>query len=435
MLLPGASSLAENNKQPNMLVIMLDDMGYSDISINGGKDINTPNIDKLFKSGTTITNHYANSTVSSPTRASFLTGLYPDKAGVPGVIRTDKQNNWGYLLPDIKTLPGLLKRAGYYTAIIGKWHLGLEAPNIPNMRGFDYFKGFLGDMMDDYYEHLRHGNNYMRLNNHEIHPDKVHATDLFSDWAVDYIESQKNGKNPFFLFLSYNAPHSPVQPPDDWYQKVLSREKGIDSGRAKMVALMEHLDFGIGRVIEALHATGLDENTLIVFTNDNGGSLPHGATNDPLRGGKLDYYEGGIKVPTCMVWPGMITPGSKTPVLSLTMDLLPTLMDIAGVPVIHPIDGISLWPYIQGDDPGTSERVLFWWHRTGRFSGLSYYAVRKGPYKLVQNTPYEYPQLFNLEDDPLEKTPLSQSLPIFRELKHHLSQHIISTGHIPWQKH
>jgi len=148
--------------------------------------------------------------------------------------------------------------------------------------------------------------------------------------------------------------------------------------------------------MEALRTTGQDKNTVVVFTNDNGGSLPHQASNDPLRGGKLDNYEGGIKVPTVMVWPGKIEPGSETPVLSLTMDFFPTLCEIAGKPVTHAVDGISLWPYINGQNPGTSERIVFWVRRDGLYGvgGLAYYAARKGPYKILQNNPFE-PFLFH----------------------------------------
>ena len=169
---------SQEKQPPNIVVILVDDLGYGDLSINGGKDIHTPHIDKLFDKGMKFTNFYANCTVSSPTRASLLTGMYPDISGVPGVIRTHEEDNWGYLREDLPTLPDMLKKAGYNTAIIGKWHLGLASPNLPNERGFDFFHGFLGDMMDDYWTHLRFGNNYMRLNEKEIKPTG-HATDVF----------------------------------------------------------------------------------------------------------------------------------------------------------------------------------------------------------------------------------------------------------------
>jgi arylsulfatase A-like enzyme len=433
LLVQGSVYAAENDSRPNILLIMVDDLGWGDLSVNGGRDIRTPNIDKLFEEGTSLINHYSNCTVCSPTRASLLTGLYPDMAGVPGVIRTDVNNSWGYFSPGAITLPDMLREGGYKTAIIGKWHLGLETPNLPGMRGFEYFKGFLGDMMDDYYNHLRHGNNYMRLNDDEIKPEG-HATDLFTQWTIDYFQMQQGCNDPFFLFLSYNAPHFPIQPPDEWYNEVLLREKGIDPLRARNVAFVEHLDAGIGRVMQALKASGLDRNTLVIFTSDNGGSIPHGALNIPLRGGKQDHFEGGIKVPGVMIWPGKIRAGSETPVVCLTMDFYPTLCEIAGIPVSHEIDGISLWPYINGKDPAMDERILFWVRREGgRYGGKAYYAARKGPFKILQNNPYEYFQFFNVETDPFEQSPLDTGLPQFNELRNSLSQHIRRSGAVQWQ--
>jgi arylsulfatase A-like enzyme len=440
LLLTATGGYAQVEKQPNFLVIMVDDLGWGDLSVNGGKDIRTPNIDKLFSDGVTFTNFYSNSTVCSPTRASLMTGCYPDMAGVPGVIRTHETDSWGYLDPDKPTLPGMLKEGGYQTALIGKWHLGLEAPNLPNQRGFDYFKGFLGDMMDNYFNHLRFNINYMRLNDQEIEAEG-HATDVFSAWATDYLEDHHQSEKPFFLFLSYNAPHFPIQPPDDWYLKVLAREKGIDSLRAKNVAFVEHLDAGIGQVMKTLKATGLDRNTVVLFTSDNGGHLPSRASNGILRGGKQDMYEGGIKVPTCMVWPGRIEPGSSAPVLGLTMDLVPTFLGMAGVGLKHDVDGISLWASIKRapikDAPTTddADRAVFWMRREGGgYGGLCYYAARKGPYKLVQNTPWEPLQYFNMDADPLEKEPLSGNTPEFRELRNLLMQHIRRSGSVAWQK-
>ena len=236
---------------PNILFIMADDLGVGDLSSHGATDMKTPHIDRLMASGCRFNNAYANCPVCSPTRAAFLTGRYPDMVGVPGVIRTHRVNNWGYLSPDAVTLPKVLKPAGYHSALIGKWHLGLVEPNTPVGRGFDYFKGFLGDMMDDYYHHRRHGVNYMREGREVINP-KGHATDLFSDWAVDYIKGRAQEKAPFFLFLSYNAPHTPIQPPKEWVARVKEREKGISEQRARLVALIEHMDEGIGRVLEGL---------------------------------------------------------------------------------------------------------------------------------------------------------------------------------------
>jgi arylsulfatase A-like enzyme len=231
----------------------------------GTPDIRTPHIDRLFREGMACDNFFANSCVCSPTRAALLTGRYPDRVGVPGVIRDVPQDSWGYLAPQATLLPKLLKQAGYLTAIVGKWHLGYDSPNTPNDRGFDFFHGFLGDMMDDYQTHLRHGKNFMRLNTEIISPTG-HATDLFTDWACEYLDGRAKADAPFFLYLAYNAPHDPIQPPVDWLQKVQRREPRMSSKRAHLVALIEHLDSGIGRVLETLDRTGQAENTLVIFT-------------------------------------------------------------------------------------------------------------------------------------------------------------------------
>ena len=433
-LIPNIVSGTESSSKPNILVILVDDLGYGDLSINGGKDIQTPNIDRLFEKGMKFKNFYANCTVCSPTRASLITGCYPDMVGVPGVIRTTETNSWGYLAEDAITLPDVLKEAGYETAIIGKWHLGLESPNKPNERGFDFFHGFLGDMMDDYWTHLRQGNNYMRLNETEIDP-KGHATDIFSDWAVDYLSEAQKKDAPFFLYLAYNAPQFPIQPPEDWLEKVKEREPEISEKRAKNVAFVEHLDFGIGKVIESLKNSNQLKNTLIIFSSDNGGHLKSGASNGDLRGGKQDMYEGGIKVPTCFVWKEKIKAGSSSDNLGLTMDIYPTLCEVAGVNLNHNIDGLSLYRSLLGKDQVTDNRAVYFMRREGgHYNGLCYYAVRHGQYKLVQNTPFEAMKLFNLETDPKEQIPLKTSSDKFRDLRYKLSQHIKEAGKVPWQK-
>ena len=203
---------------PNILMILVDDLGYGDLSSFGATDLQTPHIDNLMSTGMRLNNFYANCPVCSPTRASLLTGRYPELVGVPGVIRTYPQDNWGYLDPSAILLPQMLKRRGYHTAMVGKWHLGLESPNLPTDRGFDVLRGFLGDMMDDYYEHRRHNINYMRHNTAEIDPPG-HATDLFTQWACEYLTQRQGQDTPFFLYLAYNAPHTPIQPPPDWLKK------------------------------------------------------------------------------------------------------------------------------------------------------------------------------------------------------------------------
>ncbi len=422
--------------RPNIIVILVDDLGYGDLSSYGAAEMRTPAIDSLMSRGMRFDQFYANCTVCSPTRASLLTGRYPDLAGVPGVIRQNADNNWGYLKPGIQTLPQLLQRGGYQTGMVGKWHLGYEAPNLPNLRGFDFFHGFLGDMMDDYWTHLRGGENWMRRNETIITPEG-HATEIFSDWAVDYIRERapKSDDNPFFLYLAFNAPHFPIQPPPEWIDRVKSREPQLDEKRAVNVAFVEHLDHHLGRVLEAVQATGISDNTLIVFSSDNGGSLPHGALNTPWRGGKQDHWDGGIRVPTCVVWPGQI-PVQRSNVPGMTMDLLPTLCHIAGVPVNAPIDGQDLSSVWLDQGSGDPNRTMIWVRREGnnRYQGRAYYAIRQGPWKLLQNHAFEPMQLLNLEDDPLEQNPLPPKGPIANELIRQLSLHLQAAGQVPWQR-
>jgi len=240
---------------PNILCILVDDLGYGDLSCQGAKDLTTPQIDQLAAQGMRMTQFYANCTVCSPSRASLLTGRYPDMVGVPGVIRQFTNNSWGYLDPSAELITAPLKRQGYHTAIIGKWHLGFDVPNTPNDRGFDYFKGFLGDMMDDYWTHLRGGENWMRLNRKTIDPEG-HATNLFTDWTLEYLKEREETGQPFFLYLAYNAPHFPIQPPPEFLRQVQRREPGLSEKRAKNVAFVEHLDHHVGRIMEYLKVSG-----------------------------------------------------------------------------------------------------------------------------------------------------------------------------------
>ena len=422
--------------KPNVLFIMVDDLGFGDLSSHGAKDMRTPNIDQLMADGVRFDNAYSNCPVCSPTRASFLTGRYPDMVGVPGVIRTYRKDNWGNLDTSAPTIAETFKSAGYHTALIGKWHLGISGEAVPTRRGFDYFHGWLGDMMDDYYKHRRHNIEYMRKGEELIRPEG-HATDLFTDWSIDYLKSRADNKDdPFFLFLSYNAPHTPIQPPADWLKKVKSREQGVTDKRAKIVALIEHLDDGIGKVIATLKAQSLADDTLIVFTSDNGGQANVGATNGANRGEKQEMWEGGIRVPTCVVWPGKTKAGSRMGSVCMTMDWLPTLADAVGIEAPEGLDGKSILPDILGTGKIEPQRTLVWVRREGgrKYGGRVYYAIRRGDWKLLQNTPYEPMQLFDLASDPMEENPVKNNQKIYNELSDALRIHINASGTIPWQR-
>ncbi|RMG37860.1 MAG: N-acetylgalactosamine 6-sulfate sulfatase [Planctomycetota bacterium] len=428
-------AVAGRSDRPNVLIILVDDLGYGDLSCYGARDLRTPNIDALVAAGMRFDNFYANCPVCSPTRAALLTGRYQELVGVPGVIRTHPENNWGYLSPKAVLLPAVLKPLGYTTAIIGKWHLGLEAPNIPTRRGFDFFHGFLGDMMDDYYTHRRHGINYMRRNEEEIDPPG-HATDLFTDWACAYLRARAEREQPFFLYLAYNAPHTPIQPPRDWLERVKAREQSISERRARLVALIEHLDAGIGRVMATLKETGLAANTFVAFTSDNGGQLSAGANNGRWRDGKQSVYEGGIRVPAAFVWPGRI-PRGRTTLRAMSMDIFATVCDLVGAKVAEPIDGVSFLPTLLGRQQAELRRFWFFTRREGglAYGGKTIEAVISGDWKLLQNSPFAPQELYNLRADPREQNDLARkNRAKFNELAAALRRHIQRGGAVPWQK-
>lgn len=426
----------EGPPPPNMVLILADDLGYGDLSSYGARDLETPNIDRIVASGMRFDQFYVNSSVCSPTRAALLSGRYPPMVGVPGVVRTYATSNWGYLAQDAILLPEMLKRKGYHTAMVGKWHLGLETPNRPHDRGFDDFKGFLGDMMDDYHTHRRHGINYMRFNDQVIDPEG-HATDLFSDWAVDYLESRRGSPAPFFLYLSYTAPHTPIQPLEEWVERVKAREPGIDDARARLVALIEHMDEGVGRVMAALEREGHADNTVVVFTSDNGAPLSVRGNNGNLRDGKASMYEGGLKVPAAVSWPGEVQAGTRSDYVGISMDIFTTLLDIAGIPITHFVEGRSFLPTLRGEAQDWRQRDLFFSRREGGtvMGGKTIEAIRRGDWKLLQNNPFQPQELYNLAEDPLEETNLIDKEPeTFRSMAAALRTHLREGGRVPWQR-
>lgn len=431
-----ADIAAAQPARPNVLVILADDLGYGDLGCQGANDMRTPHLDALAGRGMRLTNFYASCCVCSPTRAALMTGCFPDVVGVPGVIRTHPENSWGYLSPDARLLPQVLSDAGYHTALVGKWHLGLASPNLPNECGFKHFHGFLGDMMDDYYHHRRHDINYMRLDGEQIDPEG-HATDLFSTWACEYLETRRQQQQPFFLYLAYNAPHTPIQPPDDWLARVRERDPQMPEQRARLVALIEHLDSGIGRVLETLEQCGLAEDTLVIFTSDNGGQLSVGANNALWRDGKGSVYEGGLRVPAIAAWPARIAAGSTSETMGVTMDLFPTICRAVDAPVPEGLDGRSLLPALRGEPEQEAFRVLVFPRREGgpAFAGMGIYAVRFQDWKLIYNSPFQPLELYNLEQDPREQKNLADEAP--RELRvmtELLQRHLQRAGTVPWQR-
>jgi len=422
--------------KPNIIVILTDDQGRGDYSAFGTRDIRTPGIDRLAAEGMSFENFLANCSVCSPTRAALMTGCYPDRVGVPGVIRDNPANSWGYLSADFDLLPKVLKTAGYHSAIVGKWHLGLEPENSPVARGFDHFHGFLGDMMDDYYTHERHGHNFMREDDKVIDPDG-HATDLFTQWACQYLRDRAQAGGPFFLYLAYNAPHDPIQPKPDWLEKVRTREPGMAEKRQKLVALIEHMDDGIVQVLKTLDDTQLADKTLVLFSSDNGGVLGYGANNGPYRGAKQMMYDGGLRVPFAARWPTKIRPGTTSARRTLTMDIFPTVCHAAGVTPPKGIDGLSFLPTLAGQQQLDPDRSAYFVRREGgnQYGGKTIEALLRGDWKLVINSPFAPAELFNIRADPAEMTDLAaRERKTFMEMSAELRRQIQRGGQTPWQK-
>jgi arylsulfatase A-like enzyme len=414
--------------RPNILIIMADDLGYGDLSSYGAKDMRTPHLDKLISESMRFDEFHANSCVCSPTRAALLSGRYPELAGVPGVIRHYENGNWGYLDPNSTLLTNVFQKNGYHTSLIGKWHLGLTEENLPNSRGFDEFHGWLGDMMDDYWKHTRAGQNYMRLNGQKIQTTG-HATDLFTEWAMASIERRAKESRPWFQFLAYNAPHDPIQPPPEWLEKVKQREQGISDKRAALVALIEHMDHGIGKVLTALEKSGQDKNTIVVFTSDNGGALRFSANNGSLRDGKGHFYEGGIKVPTSVRWSGKI-PANKTDFRALTMDLLPTLADLCEVPVELKIEGRSFKQLLlTGSQPAFERPEHHMW-----LEKVTKQAMRLGDWKIIRSDSKSPAELYDLKNDPLEANDLASKEPQrVKQMTAALDAHLAASQSVPWK--
>jgi arylsulfatase A-like enzyme len=364
----------EGKKQPNIIVIVGDDMGYADISCQGCKDIATPNIDSIARNGVRFTNGYVSCGVCSPTRAGLVTGRYQQRFGHefnPGPPRQGSRENVGLPLTEV-TIADVLKSSGYTTGIVGKWHLG-EAPHFhPLKRGFDEFFGFLGGSHSYTDPGLGSGNPIMRGT--EPVDEKEYLTDAFTREAIAFIERHRD--KPFFLYLTYNAVHAPLQAPERYQSKF---EQISDPKRRVYAGMMTAMDEGIGLVLGKLRTLGIEEDTLVFFVSDNGGPTQgNGSNNGPLRATKATLYEGGIRVPFMVQWPRRLKGGRlyEHPVIAL--DILPTAAVAGGanLPKEHKLDGVNLLPFLTGEKKTAPHEMLFW--RTGQN-----HAVRKGNWKWV----------------------------------------------------
>ena len=411
----GAASClrAAPGPQPNIVLLLADDLGYGDPSSYGCPDIRTPHIDSIARHGVKFTQCYANAPECTPTRSALLTGRYQQRVGglecaigVGNVGRYDEaiwlagRGELG-LPPDEVTLPRLLKDLGYETACVGKWHLGYLDKFSPNRHGFDEYFGILGGNAD-YFTHREASGDPVLYHNGKPVSRQGYLTDLITGHAVDWL--RKRGPNPFFLYVPYTAPHSPLQGPDDAGKKI--GEANWNKGdRATYARMVERMDEGVGRILARLREMRLSDSTIVLFLSDNGGY--NLSRNDPFRGGKSSVYEGGIRVPCLIRWPGVIPPGSVSEQVALTMDLLPTFIAAAGgrLPAGRKFDGIDLGGVLLGESR-VFPRTVFWRYKRGDARRK---AVRDGNLKLIWNDGQE--ELFDLDRDMRERTNLLAQLP------------------------
>jgi arylsulfatase A-like enzyme len=379
---------------PNIVVIVADDLGYADVLFNPAhpREVTTPNLDRLAKESVICRQGYVTGHVCSPTRTGLMTGRYQQRLG----LYTAGEAGSGVPMQE-RIFPQFLKPAGYTSMQIGKWHLGPTPEWSPALRGFDEVFGFLGRGAHDYFklddpeDPIYRGTTPVKL--------QGYLTDLWGDEAVAFIG--RNRAHPFFLYLAFNAVHAPLEAPAD---EIAHFNTG-NPDRNTLLAMGKRMDDAVGRVIAQLKGQGVWENTLLFFISDNGGPLAQSANNAPLRGGKHQDYEGGIRVPYLVCWPGKLKPGESQAVVS-SLDILPTALAAAGValPTEKPLDGRNILPLLRGEETAAS-RDLFW--SAGSEEG--WWAVRSGDWKLVGEKARI--GLFDLSKDISEKNDLSKQYP------------------------
>ena len=375
--------------KPNFIVFLTDDHGYGDLSCMGATDFCTPHLDRLATSGVRFTDWYSNSPVCSPSRASLLTGRYPGNAGVRSILAGHRTATG--LPQEAPTLATALKKLGYQTAMFGKWHLGLAAGSRPENHGFDEWCGFMAGCID-YYSHIFYwdmprGHNPTHdlwENGKEIFMNGEYFTDLITQRAVEYIRRAAKSDKPFFLYLPHNAPHYPMHAP----KKYVDRFPHLSPDRRIMAAMLSAVDDCVGAVVAELDRQGILDDTCVLFTSDNGPSREtrnwldgredpyYGGTSGKLKGHKFSLYEGGIRMPAIINWPGHIPTGQVNSEMCASMDVFPTVVKAAGgVPAEYELDGMDIMPVIA-EGASNSDREIFW--EMGKQT-----AVRRGNWKLV----------------------------------------------------
>ncbi|MEM9235314.1 MAG: sulfatase [Verrucomicrobiota bacterium] len=397
------SATAQPADKPNIVLILADDLGYADTGFTGSKEIRTPHLDRLAASGVIFTQGYANHPYCAPSRAGLLAGRYQQRFGFEANPHHDPANPYLGIGPEETLFPERLRKAGYVTGCIGKWHLGAGPEFHPNRRGFDYFYGFI-EGGHDYFriDMSRPDDAYLAPLARNDQPASFdgYLTDALSRDAVEFIRTNKD--QPFFLFLSYNAPHSPLQAP----KEDIELYKNIADPKRRVYAAMVHaMDRGIGEVIDALESNELRKGTMVFFLSDNGGPIGmpenkywwNGSSNGPLREGKAFLYEGGIRVPFLASWPDRIPAGKSFDFPVISLDIARTAVEHAGADAQsdRPLEGVDLVPFVRGDKTDPPHEGVFFRDSNGK----RFAVIRSDGRKLVQNHPGGKIELFDLSAD------------------------------------
>lgn len=404
--------------RPNVILIMSDDMGYADLGSYGATDIKTPNLDRLAREGVRLTDAYANGVLCSPTRAALISGRYPQRSAIETALGPEGTRG---LAVTGTSLPQILKSSGYRTALIGKWHLGGTVTGAnptggPRAHGFDLFFGFMGSHVD--YWHHNRGPNSADLweNETKVSMDGQYLTTLITDRSIRFIEESAAARQPFFVDVAYNAPHWPYNRPDRPSPSpgsgahVLATAENPPT-RADYATMVEAADSGVGTILQTVERLGVASNTIVIFTNDNGGEwLSDGG---PLFNRKWTVWEGGIRVPAIVKWPGRIRAGTVSDQPAITFDWSASIIAAAGAAMPSQYEGIDVLPILEGRAPKV-ERTFFW--RSAPNSNRTQQAVRQGDWKLVVDA--NHLLLFNIRDDIGERKDMTAKRPeIVRRLR------------------
>jgi len=415
-----ANSIAQQNSRtvpgkPNVVLILMDDMGYGDIGSYGVRDARTPNLDRLAREGVRLTNSYSNGANCTPTRAALISGRYQQRVGLEWPLGEAEKDRG---LPVTgRSLPALLKSNGYATGLVGKWHLGFKPELGPNAQGFDEFFGFLSGAVD-YYTHRRGDGVPDLFENTTPVETKEYLTDAITKRAISFVDKHAGG--PFFLEVAYNAVHWPFEPPNHRptdpnavpqtgatgdFRLYQGPDDEKPATRQDYVRMLERADEGIGAILASLDRHALSKNTLVIFTNDNGGEWL--SRNAPFTHRKSTLWEGGIRVPLILRWPGRLPAGKTSAQMAMTMDLTASIIAVTGtaMPSGHRFDGINIIPTLTGESP-LIEREFFW--RIVRPNILQK-AVRSGRWKLLIDSRQFL--LFDLQTDFAERNDLAAQHP------------------------